>query len=81
MWNLQNFQKMHGCAGPLLVVPSSNGMHSKKCTGIGFLLLGVEFEATLPDQEKLIGKFNGMLILDKMLSVRWIKTSNVQLRK
>ena len=45
-----------------------------------FLLLGVEFEATLPDQEKLIGKFNGMLILDKMLSVRWIKTSNVQLR-
>ena len=38
MWNLQNFPKMHGCAGPLLV-PSSNGMHSKKCTGIGFLLI------------------------------------------
>ena len=46
-----------------------------------FLLLGVDFEATLPDQEELIGKFNGMLILDKMLSMRWIKTSNVQLRK
>ena len=25
--------------GALLVVPSSNGMHSKKCTGIGFLLI------------------------------------------
>lgn len=46
-----------------------------------FLLLGVEFEATLPGKEKLIGKFNGMLLLDKMPSVRWIKTSNVQLRK
>ena len=45
-----------------------------------FLLL-VEFRAALPDQEKLIGKFNGMLILDKMPNVRWIKTSNVQLRR
>ena len=24
---------MHGCSGSLLVVPSSYGMHSKKCTG------------------------------------------------
>ena len=28
---------MHGCAGPLLFVPSSTGMPSKKCPGIGFL--------------------------------------------
>ena len=33
------FQKMHGCAGPLLFVPSSTGMPSKKCPGIGFLLI------------------------------------------
>ena len=30
---------MHGCAGPLLFVPSSTGMPSKKCPGIGFLLI------------------------------------------
>lgn len=44
------------------------------------LLLGVKFEATSPDQQKLSGKFNGDLILNKMPR-RWLKVNNVQIRK
>ena len=39
---------MHGCSGSLLVVPSSYGMHSKTCTGIGFLIADEEIILNYP---------------------------------